>query len=115
MALYLGFIRAFPGLIEDGGERFRAGEPLMDEGLVERALSLPGSLPDGSRILASYATMTLDTPNVMVVETDNAAVLQQINAHYGGYLLIEWQPALVVGGELAERESFFSASGAGAN
>jgi len=58
----------------------------------EKVNGFPASLPNGLKLVGSWAGSGGNRPGVMVVEADDFAALNHINTYYNGWLAFEWAP-----------------------
>lgn len=80
---------------------------------AELVVDLPGRLPAGTTIVGSYAPAVTGAvfgegtpPSVMIVEADDPTSLGFIGNYYAGYLIFQWMPATVVGGDPQRRAAW---------
>ncbi|HEY7467793.1 MAG TPA: hypothetical protein VIB47_13965 [Dehalococcoidia bacterium] len=105
MSVYIGFYRPNLEYRADAVARARRGE-VGDPEIIRLIRELPGSMPQGCRILGAYTTMSQSHPNVLIVDAADTAGLAFISRYYRGYLEFDWTPCRVLGATEDEREQF---------
>jgi hypothetical protein len=60
--------------------------------MQQKVRELPAKLPATCRLIGSWATPGARVNGVMIVEAESWDDLEAINAHYRGWLLIDWHP-----------------------
>ncbi len=63
----------------------------------EKVNGFPASLPAGTTLIGSWASLGGERPSVMVVETEDYSGLQHIQNYYSGWLQFEWHPTTTGG------------------
>ncbi len=110
MATYVGFYTIDPSYAALGAENARSGGG-PDIAFLDKVRALGSTLPEGTRIIGSYMTMSSEKPNVLIVETDDPSALAAISQYYTGYLAYDWTPANVIGASEGEREQWRKSAG----
>ena len=106
MALYVGFYTVDEGFAAQGSENARSGDTSFDPAFLDKVQGLTGAVPEGTTVVASFATVSNSQPNVMIVEANDPSGLNFINTYYGGYLQFDWAPANSVGANQADRDAW---------
>jgi hypothetical protein len=105
VSAYVGFFRPNLEYRADTVARARRGEA-ADPEVVRLISELPGSLPEGCRILGAFTTVSASHPGVLIVEAVDTASLDFISRYYRGYLEYDWVPCRVLGATEGERARF---------
>lgn len=93
---YVGFFAPTDGAWSEMNESFRETGAQVPE-FIEKVNAFPESLPDGLKLIGSYAIQGGAQPSVMIVETEDFSGLQHINNYYNGWLQFDWHPTATGG------------------
>jgi len=104
MTIYVGFGRWSDGYLRDVGEKLRSGKTAAQAneelGLTAKAQAFNQSVPQGLRIIGSYAPQGIggahpsfaESPLVRIIETDDPAHVTWATNYYAGYLNVAYHP-----------------------